>query len=108
MEAFLISAGAVLLGEIGDKTMLLALVLATRFRKPGAVIAGIFVATLFNHALAGVIGGWLRAIVPTEYLPWLVGLSFIAVGLWALIRKPGTRKQPSSSGSTEGSALAFP
>ncbi|NKF21105.1 TMEM165/GDT1 family protein [Solimonas marina] len=85
MEAFLVSTGAVLLGEIGDKTMLLALVLATRFRKPAAVIAGIFVATLFNHALAGLVGGWLRAVIPAGYLPWLVAASFIAVGLWTLV-----------------------
>jgi putative Ca2+/H+ antiporter (TMEM165/GDT1 family) len=85
MQAFLVSAGAVLLGEIGDKTMLLALVLATRFRKPWPVIAGIVVATLFNHALAGALGGWLRAAIPAEYLPWIVGLSFVAVGLWALV-----------------------
>ncbi|HEY9544603.1 MAG TPA: TMEM165/GDT1 family protein [Solimonas sp.] len=85
MEAFLVSTGAVLLGEIGDKTMLLALVLATRFRKPMPVIAGIVVATVFNHALAGLVGGWLRAVISAEYLPWIVGISFIAVGLWALV-----------------------
>lgn len=85
MEAFLVSTGAVLLGEIGDKTMLLALVLATRFRRPIPVIAGIVVATLFNHALAGALGGWLRTVISAEYLPWLVGISFIGVGLWALV-----------------------
>jgi len=85
MEAFLISTGAVLLGEIGDKTMLLALVLATRFRKPWPVIAGILVATLLNHALAGLLGGWIRTVLPDQWLPWIVGGLFIAVGLWALI-----------------------
>ena len=85
MEAFLVSTGAVLLGEIGDKTMLLALVLATRFRKPLPVIAGILVATLLNHALAGLLGGWVRTVVPAEWLPWIVGGLFIAVGLWALV-----------------------
>lgn len=85
MEAFLVSAGVVLLGEIGDKTQLLALLLATRFRRPAPVIAGIVVATLCNHALAGLVGGWLRNIVPAAWLPWLVGLSFIAVGVWALV-----------------------
>ena len=85
MEAFLVSAGAVLLGEIGDKTMLLALVLATRFRKPWPVIAGILVATLLNHALAGLLGGWVRTVLPAEWLPWIVGGLFIAVGLWALV-----------------------
>lgn len=88
MEAFLVSAGAVLLGEIGDKTQLLALLLAARFRRPAPLIAGILVATVFNHALAAVLGGWLRTIVPEAALPWAVGLSFIAVGLWAL--KPDT------------------
>jgi putative Ca2+/H+ antiporter (TMEM165/GDT1 family) len=88
MQAFLVSAGAVLLGEIGDKTQLLALLLATRFRKPWPVIAGIVVATVFNHTLAGVIGGWLRRVLAPEWLPWIVGVSFIAVGLWAL--KPDT------------------
>ena len=84
MDAFLISCGAVFVGEIGDKTMLLALILATRFRKPWPLIAGILVATVFNHALAGVVGGWLRGVLDPSWLPWIVGASFIAVGLWAL------------------------
>ena len=84
MEAFLVSCGAVLIGEIGDKTMLLALILATRFRKPAALIAGILVATVFNHALAGVLGGWLRGVLDPGWLPWIIGGLFIAVGLWAL------------------------
>lgn len=84
MEAFLVSAGAVLLGEIGDKTQLLALLLAARFRRPAPLIAGILVATVFNHALAALLGGWLRIMLPGAALPWAVGLSFIAVGLWAL------------------------
>lgn len=87
-EAFFVSTGAVLLGEIGDKTQLLALVLASRFRKPWPVIAGILVATVFNHALAGLAGSWLNALLPSSLLPWIVGVSFIAVGLWAL--KPDT------------------
>ncbi len=91
MEAFLVSTGAVLLGEIGDKTQLLALVLASRFRKPGPVIAGILVATVFNHALAGLAGTWLRDLLSPQLLPWLVGGSFIAVGLWAL--KPDTLEE---------------
>lgn len=88
LEAFLVSTGAVLLGEFGDKTQLLALLLATRFRKPWPVIAGIFVATVLNHALAGVAGVWLHGMLPDPALPWIVGASFIAVGLWAL--KPDT------------------
>ena len=101
MEAFLISCGAVFVGEIGDKTMLLALVLATRFRKPLPLIAGILVATLFNHALAGLIGGWLRGLVDPAWLPWLVGGSFVLVGLWAL--KPDTLED--SEGQQLGNAF---
>ena len=88
MEAFLVSTVVVALGEIGDKTQLLALVLAARFRRPVPIIAGIFVATLANHALAGIMGGMVRAIVPPDLLRWLVALSFFAVALWAL--KPDT------------------
>ena len=84
MEAFLVSTGVVALGEIGDKTQLLALVLAARFRKPLPIIAGILVATLANHALAGFLGNLFRAFVPTEVLTWLVALSFFAVAIWAL------------------------
>src|SRR5512137_1465377 len=84
MEAFLVSTAVVALGEIGDKTQLLALVLAARFRRPLPIIAGIFVATLANHALAGMMGGMVRAIVPPDLLRWLVALSFFAVALWAL------------------------
>jgi putative Ca2+/H+ antiporter (TMEM165/GDT1 family) len=84
VEAFLISTAVVALGEIGDKTQLLALVLAARFRRPVPIIAGILVATLANHALAGMMGGMVRAIVPPDLLRWLVALSFFAVALWAL------------------------
>ncbi len=84
MEAFLVSTGVVALGEIGDKTQLLALVLAARFRKPLPIIAGILVATLANHALAGAMGNLVRSFVPTQVLTWLVALSFFAVALWAL------------------------
>jgi putative Ca2+/H+ antiporter (TMEM165/GDT1 family) len=84
MEAFLVSAGVVALGEIGDKTQLLALVLAARFQKPLPIIAGIFVATLANHALAGFMGSMFRSFVPPEVLTWLVALSFFAVAVWAL------------------------
>jgi putative Ca2+/H+ antiporter (TMEM165/GDT1 family) len=84
MEAFLVSTGVVALGEIGDKTQLLALVLAARFRKPLPIIAGILVATLANHALAGFLGNLFRSLVPSEVLRWLVALSFFAVAAWAL------------------------
>ncbi|AXQ31863.1 UPF0016 domain-containing protein [Solimonas sp. K1W22B-7] len=91
MESFLVSTGAVFLGEIGDKTQLLALLLASRFKRPWPVIAGILVATLFNHALAGIAGQWLRGLLDPAWLPWIVGISFIGVGLWAL--KPDTVEQ---------------
>ena len=88
LEAFLVSAGVVALGEIGDKTQLLALVLAARFQKPLPIIAGILTATLFNHALAGLLGNMVRSALPPDALRWVVAISFFAVALWAL--KPDT------------------
>ncbi|MBP8139483.1 MAG: TMEM165/GDT1 family protein [Burkholderiales bacterium] len=88
MEALLVSAGVVAIGEIGDKTQLLSLVLAARFRRPWPIVAGIFVATLANHALAGWLGNWVRGVVPADLLRWLLAASFFAVALWAL--KPDT------------------
>jgi Ca2+/H+ antiporter, TMEM165/GDT1 family len=84
MEAFLVSTGVVALGEIGDKTQLLALILAARYQKPLPIIAGILVATLANHALAGLMGSMVQALVPADILRWLVALSFFAVAAWAL------------------------
>jgi Ca2+/H+ antiporter, TMEM165/GDT1 family len=88
MEAFLVSTAVVALGEIGDKTQLLALVLAARFRKPWPIVAGILVATLANHALAGYVGNLVRGWLPPDVLRWIVALSFFAVAAWAL--KPDT------------------
>jgi putative Ca2+/H+ antiporter (TMEM165/GDT1 family) len=85
MEAFLISTGVVALAEIGDKTQLLALVLAARFRKPIPIILGILAATLVNHTLAGAVGGWLAKAVGPGVMRWGLGLSFIAMGIWTLI-----------------------
>ena len=84
-EAFLVSTGVVALGEMGDKTQLLALLLAARFRQPWPVIAGIFVATLLNHALAGALGAWSKTLLDPQWLRWLLGGSFIAVALWMLV-----------------------
>ena len=84
MEAFFVSLVVVAIGEIGDKTQLLALMLAARFRKPLPIILGILVATLVNHALAGIVGAWVRQAIPPEYLRWLLVVSFFAVALWAL------------------------
>jgi len=85
MEAFLVSTGVVALAEIGDKTQLLALVLAARFRKPLPIIFGILVATLANHALAGAAGAWIAAVVGPTAMRWILGLSFIAMAAWTMV-----------------------
>src|SRR5438552_17415598 len=84
MEAFLVSIAVVAVGEIGDKTQLLALLLATRFRSRWPIVSGILVATLVNHTLAGALGAWIREIVPALWLRWLVAGSFLGMALWAL------------------------
>jgi putative Ca2+/H+ antiporter (TMEM165/GDT1 family) len=85
MEAFLVSTGVVALAEIGDKTQLLALVLAAKFRKPVPIILGILVATLVNHALAGAAGAWIAGVVGPAAMRWILGLSFIAMAVWTMI-----------------------
>jgi putative Ca2+/H+ antiporter (TMEM165/GDT1 family) len=75
----------VALAEIGDKTQLLALLLALRFRKPLPIIAGILVATLLNHSLAGALGAWITTVVPAHVLRWILAGSFLAMAIWALI-----------------------
>ena len=85
LEAFAVSAGAVAVSEIGDKTQLLALVLAARFRRPWPIVAGILVATLANHAAAAALGAWLQGLLGPATMRWLLGGSFIAVALWMLI-----------------------
>ena len=85
MEAFLVSTGIVALAEMGDKTQLLALVLAVRFRKPWPIVWGIFVATVANHALAGALGAWVTTVVGPDVLRGVLGVSFIAMALWMLI-----------------------
>ena len=85
IEAFAVSTGVVALGEMGDKTQLLALLLAARFHRPLPIIAGIFVATLLNHAVAGALGAWLTTLLDPQWLRWLLGGSFIAVALWLLV-----------------------
>jgi putative Ca2+/H+ antiporter (TMEM165/GDT1 family) len=85
MDAFLISTGVVALAEIGDKTQLLTLVLAARYRKPWPVIAGIFAATLLNHAIAGAVGAWLAAAIGPDWMRWILGVSFIVMAVWLLI-----------------------
>ena len=85
MEAFLISTGVVALAEMGDKTQLLAFILAARFKKPLPIIAGILCATLVNHGLAGALGAWITTVVSPEWMRWLLGLSFIGMAIWTLI-----------------------
>ncbi len=85
MEAFLVSTGLVALAEMGDKTQLLSLVLAARFRKPWPIAAGILVATLVNHALAGAVGAWVTQVLGPDVLRWVLGISFIAMAGWMLI-----------------------
>lgn len=85
MEAFLVSTVSVALAEIGDRTQLLALVLAARFRKPGPIIAGILIATLLNHGIAAEIGGWISRVLDPSLLRWLLAGAFIVMGLWVLI-----------------------
>ena len=85
MEAFLVSTGVVALGEMGDKTQLLAIVLAATFRRPWPIVAGIFVATLDNHAAAGALGGWVAHALGPDLLRWVIGLSFLAMAGWMLV-----------------------
>ena len=84
MEAFLTSTAIVAVAEMGDKTQLLSFVLAARFRRPWPIIAGILLATLANHFLAGAVGAWVATWIPPQALRWIVALSFFAFGLWAL------------------------
>jgi len=84
-EAFLVSTGVVALAEIGDKTQLLALVLAAKFRRPWPIVSGIFVATLLNHGIAGAVGSWVAALLGPEGLRWVLGVSFIGMAVWTLI-----------------------
>lgn len=85
MEAFFISTGIVALAEIGDKTQLLAFILAARFKRPVPIILGILLATLVNHGLAGALGTWITAAVSKDVLRWVLGLSFIGMAIWTLI-----------------------
>ncbi|MFO1304736.1 MAG: TMEM165/GDT1 family protein [Burkholderiales bacterium] len=85
MEAFLVSTGVVALGEMGDKTQLLALILAARFKRPLPIVLGILVATLLNHTLAAAVGAWVASLLGPQVLRWVVGLGFVAMGAWVLI-----------------------
>lgn len=85
MDAFLISTGVVALAEIGDKTQLLAFILAAKFRKPIPIILGVLVSTIANHAFAGALGAWITSLVSPETMRWVLGVSFIGMAIWTLI-----------------------
>lgn len=85
MEAFLVSTGIVALAEMGDKTQLLALVLAARLQKPLPICFGIFVATLVNHACAAAVGQWITTYLGPDAMRWILGISFLAMAGWMLI-----------------------
>jgi putative Ca2+/H+ antiporter (TMEM165/GDT1 family) len=85
MEAFMVSTGIVALAEMGDKTQLLALLLAARYRKPWPIVLGILVATLANHAMAGAVGAWVTTVMGPDLLRWVLGASFLAMAAWMLI-----------------------
>ena len=84
-EAFLMSTGIVSLAEIGDKTQLLAFMLAARFRRPWPIITGILIATVANHAFAGAVGTWVTTLLGADVLRWVLGLSFLAMAVWILV-----------------------
>jgi len=85
MEAFLVSTGLVAIAEIGDKTQLLALCLAARWRQPGPILLGILVATIANHALAAAVGALAGSLFEGPWMKWVLGLAFLAFAAWALI-----------------------
>ena len=99
MEAFLISTGVVALGEMGDKTQLLAMLLAARFKRPLPIVLGIFTATVVNHAAAGALGGWVASALGPDILRWVIGVSFIAMAGWMLI--------PDKIDDSEGSSARY-
>src|SRR5690606_28987051 len=85
MDAFLVSAGVVALGEIGDKTQLLAMMLAARYHRPGLICLGVLIATLANHALAGLAGQLVARLLDPDILQWALGISFLLMAGWLLI-----------------------
>lgn len=110
MDALLVSTVVVAIAEIGDKTMLLALLLAARYRQPWAIVAGIAVATLANHALAGWAGAGLASLLPPEALRWIVVASLVAVAAWTLVPDrldASEAPKPSRFGAFLATSLAF-
>jgi putative Ca2+/H+ antiporter (TMEM165/GDT1 family) len=85
MESFFLSTGVVALAEIGDKTQLLAFILAARFHRPVPIVLGILAATVVNHGLAGALGAWLTTVMNPDTMRWVLGLSFLGMAAWTLI-----------------------
>ncbi len=85
IESLLVSTGVVALAEIGDKTQLLAFLLAARFKKPVPIILGILAATVVNHGLAGALGAWITHSISPDILRWVLGASFIGMAIWTMI-----------------------
>ncbi|HET9645948.1 MAG TPA: TMEM165/GDT1 family protein [Burkholderiaceae bacterium] len=109
MQAFLVSIGLVALAEMGDKTQLLSLLLAARFRKPLPIVLGILVATLVNHALAAVVGAWITQQFGVYTLRWILGLSFIAMAAWMLVpdKLDEDEAKPPAGGVFGATLIAF-
>jgi putative Ca2+/H+ antiporter (TMEM165/GDT1 family) len=103
MEAFLISISTVALAEMGDRTQLLSLLLATRFRRPWPILAGVLCATLANHAVAGVVGAWIGHQLTPAILDLAVGISMVAMALWML--KPDTLNENDGKQAQRGAFL---
>jgi putative Ca2+/H+ antiporter (TMEM165/GDT1 family) len=104
MEAFLVSITTISIAEIGDRTQLLSLVLAARYRRPWPIIAGILCATMANHALAGVVGVWFGSLLKPRTLEVVVGISMIAMAVWTL--KPDKLDENTGVSSAMGAFLA--
>lgn len=85
MEAFLISTGIVALAEVGDKTQILAFILAAKYKKPLPIVLGILAATLANHGFAGALGAWITTLMGPQTLRWVLGISFAGMAIWTLI-----------------------
>jgi Ca2+/H+ antiporter, TMEM165/GDT1 family len=104
MEAFLVSITTISVAEIGDRTQLLSLVLAARYRRPWPIIAGILCATLANHAVAGAVGVWFGSLLKPRTLDIVVGISLIAMAIWTL--KPDKLDEDASTASAMGAFFA--
>ena len=103
-DTFLISTGVVAIAEMGDKTQLLSLILAARFRRPLPIVAGIFVATVLNHFAAAWIGQQVAGLISADILRWVVGLGFLVIAAWALI--PDTISEEESQVKPYGAFVA--